>query len=346
MKKATIKTDKAWENQWYDTQASKGRFVRHDSLFRHWITRDGSPGATGIGGFTAEPGRYHLYISMACPWAHRTLITRKLKQLEEMISVSNSNSYMGPESWTFEPEQGRIFLAAGDDDEYIDHLYELYRLVDPDYADRATVPVLWDKHRQTIVSNESAEIMRMLNSEFDDLLVKEKATQASTLDLYPVALRDEIDALNEWIYPNVNNGVYRSGFATTQEAYEEAVIPLFETLDQLEEKLGSRRFLCGDKLTEADVRLFPTLVRFDSVYVSHFKCALKRIKDYPNLWGYTRDIYQLPGIADTVDIEYNKAHYYGSHDTVNPTLIIPIGPLLDFNAPHQREKLASDPSPL
>ncbi len=340
MKKATLKTDKAWKNEWYDTSATDGRFVRHDSLFRNWITRDGQAGPSGIGGFNAEPGRYHLFISMACPWAHRTLITRKLKRLESMISVSNSRSYMGPDSWTFEPEQGRIFLADGahkDDDEYIEHLFELYRLVDPDYSDRATVPVLWDKQRQTIVSNESAEIMRMFNSEFNDFI---ENPVARDLDLYPDNLHKDIDALNDWIYPNVNNGVYRSGFATTQEAYEEAVLPLFEALDKLEEKLTSKRFLCGNRLTEADVRLFPTLVRFDSVYVSHFKCALKRIRDYPNLWGYTRDIYQMPGIAETVDIEYNKAHYYGSHDTVNPTLIVPIGPELDFMAPHEREQLA------
>ena len=340
MKKATIKTAKAWKNEWYDTSATDGRFVRHDSLFRNWVTRDGQAGITGIGGFNAEPGRYHLFISMACPWAHRTLITRKLKKLESTISVSNSRSYMGPDSWTFEPEQGRLFLADvehKDDDEYIEYLFELYRLVDPEYGDRATVPVLWDKQRQTIVSNESAEIMRMFNSEFNDFI---EDPVARNLDLYPQNLREAIDSLNDWIYPNVNNGVYRSGFATTQEAYEEAVLPLFETLDQLEEKLGSRRFLCGNRITEADVRLFPTLVRFDSVYVSHFKCALKRIRDYPNLWGYTRDIYQMPGIAETVDIEYNKAHYYGSHETVNPTLIVPIGPELDFMAPHDREKLA------
>jgi len=341
MKKATLKTDKAWKNEWYDTNATHGRFVRHDSLFRNWITHDGQPGTSGIGGFKAEPGRYHLFISMACPWAHRTLITRKLKSLENMISVSNSRSYMGPDSWTFEPEQGRLFLADGDDsdnDEYIEYLFELYRLVDPEYADRATVPVLWDKQRQTIVSNESAEIMRMFNTEFNDFI---EDPVARNLDLYPQSLRENIDFLNDWIYPTVNNGVYRSGFATTQEAYEEAVVPLFESLDKLEGQLTSKRFLCGNKLTEADVRLFPTLVRFDSVYVSHFKCALKRIRDYPNLWGYTRDIYQITGIAETVDIEYNKAHYFGSHDTVNPTLIVPIGPELDFMAPHEREQLGS-----
>lgn len=342
MKKATLKSATSWHNDWYDTEATGGRFVRHASLFRNWITKDGTPGPSGSGGFNAEAGRYHLFISLACPWAHRTLITRTLKQLADLITISNANAYMGPDSWTFEPDQGRIFSGAGADDEYIEYLYELYRLVDPDYADRATVPVLWDKQRQTIVSNESAEILRMLNSAFNELISDEAVRSR---DFCPEHLRADIDALNEWIYPNVNNGVYRSGFATTQEAYEEAVIPLFETLDKLEDLLGDQRFLLGDKLTEADIRLFPTLVRFDSVYVGHFKCALRRIVDYPNLWGYTRDIFQLPGIADTVDIDYNKAHYYGSHATVNPHLIIPIGPALDFSSPHQREQLAEDPSP-
>jgi len=339
MKKAQIRKDKVWLNEWYDTESTGGRFERRDALFRNWITHDGVPGPTGVGGFKAEAGRYHLFISMACPWAHRTLIFRKLKGLEDMISVSNSNSYMGPDSWTYEPEAGRIFSGDGDDDEYIEYLYELYRLVEPDYSDRATVPVLWDKERQTIVSNESSEIIRMFNTEFDGI------GGESSRDFYPQHMREEIDALNEWIYPNVNNGVYRSGFATTQEAYEEAVIPLFDTLDKLEARLSDKRFLLGDKLTGADIRLFPTLVRFDSVYVSHFKCAIKRIVDYPNLWGYTRDIYELPGIADTVDIDYNKAHYYGSHDTVNPHLIIPVGPTLDFNTPHSRLELAEDSSP-
>lgn len=342
MKKATIKSAKAWQNEWYDTASTGGRFVRHDSLFRNWITADGSPGPTGIGGFKAEAGRYHVFMSLACPWAHRTLIVRALKGLDGMITVSNTRPYMGPDSWTFEPEQGRIYSGAGDDDEYVEYLYELYRLVDPEYSDRATVPVLWDKERQTIVSNESSEILRMFNSAFNDL-ISDDAIRAR--DFCPEHLRADIDALNEWIYPNVNNGVYRAGFATTQEAYEEAVVPLFETLDKLDAMLADKRFLLGDKLTEADIRLFPTLVRFDSVYAIHFKCALRRIADYPNLSGYTRDIYQLPGIAATVDIDYNKAHYYGSHDTVNPHLIIPIGPHVDFTLPHQREGLAKDTSP-
>ena len=212
MKKAQIRKDRVWLNEWYDTESTGGRFERHDALFRNWITHDGVPGPTGVGGFKAEAGRYHLFISMACPWAHRTLIFRKLKGLEDMISVSNSNSYMGPDSWTYEPEAGRIFSGDGDDDEYIEYLYELYRLVEPDYSDRATVPVLWDKERQTIVSNESSEIIRMFNTEFDGI------GGESSRDFYPQHMREEIDALNEWIYPNVNNGVYRSGFATTQEA--------------------------------------------------------------------------------------------------------------------------------
>lgn len=342
MKKATIASASAWRNEWYDTSSTGGRFVRHDSLFRNWITPDGAPGPSGFGGFKAEAGRYHLFMSLACPWAHRALVTRALKQLDGMITISNAHPYMGPQSWTFAPEQGRIFSGEGADDEYVEYLYELYRLVDPGYADRATVPVLWDKQRQTIVSNESAEILRMFNSAFNEL-IDDDETRAR--DFCPEHRRADIDALNEWIYPNVNNGVYRAGFATTQEAYEEAVIPLFDTLDKLEVMLGGQRFLLGDKVTEADIRLFPTLVRFDSVYAIHFKCALRRIVDYPNLWAYTRDIYQLPGIAATVDIDYNKAHYYGSHDTVNPHLIIPIGPNVDFSAPHQRDKLAADPSP-
>ncbi|MEY4640178.1 MAG: hypothetical protein RLZZ227_172 [Pseudomonadota bacterium] len=341
MKKATIKSGKAWHNEWYDTASTGGRFVRHDSLFRNWITPDGAAGPSGIGGFKAEAGRYHLFMSLACPWAHRALITRALKQLDGMISVSNANPFMGPDSWTFAPEPGRIFSAAGDDDEYIEYLYELYRLVDPDYSDRATVPVLWDKQGQTIVSNESAEILRMFNSAFNALIPDDEVTAR---DFCPEPLRADIDALNAWIYPTVNNGVYRAGFATTQEAYEEAVIPLFDTLDKLEDRLGRTRFLLGSKLTEADIRLFPTLVRFDSVYAIHFKCALRRIVDYPNLWAYTRDIYQLPGIAGTVDIGYNKAHYYGSHVTVNPHLIIPIGPALDFSTPHGRARMADNAS--
>lgn len=332
MKKATPDSHQAWRNEWYDTSTTGGRFERTESQFRNWITHDGRPGPSGQGGFQAEAGRYHVYISMACPWAHRILLTRKLKNLESLISISNTRPYMGPLSWSLEPEAGRLFRHEGIEDEYVDYLFELYRLVDPDYTGRATIPVLWDKQRQTIVSNESSEIVRMFNNEFAGL-------GASAIDLFPPPLQQEIDALNALIYPTVNNGVYRAGFATTQEAYEEAVLPLFATLDQLEMLLATRRYLTGNTLTEADIRLFPTLVRFDSVYASHFKCSLRRIVDYPNLWAYTRDIYQLPGLSETVDIDYNKQHYYGSHDKVNPTLIVPIGPEIDFWEPHERDRL-------
>lgn len=337
MQKITPQAHKSWLNEWYDTSQSGGRFIRKEALFRNWITHDGAPGPTGAGGFKAEADRYHLYISMACPWAHRTLLTLKLKNLESIISISNTLPWMGPLSWSFAPGQGRLFMHAGagadDKDMYVEYLYELYQLVDPDYDSRATVPVLWDKQQQTIVSNESADIVRMLNSQFHEL-------GACNLDLYPPGLQQEIDALNALLYPTVNNGVYRAGFATTQAAYEEAVWPLFAMLDQLEECLAKQRFLFGAELTECDLRLFPTLVRFDAVYAGHFKCNLRRLVDYPNLWAYTRDIYQLPGIAETVDIEYNKQHYYTSHPTVNPTGVIPVGPLLDFNAPQQRSLLA------
>jgi len=333
LKKVTLNSHKHWQNQWYDTSASDGRFVRHPSSFRNWITADGAPGPSGDGGFKAESGRYHLYISMACPWAHRTLLARLLKGLGEHISTSNSAPYMGPKSWSFAPDQARLFRYPGDEDEYFEYLFELYRLIDPDYEGRATVPVLWDKYQQTIVSNESAEILRMFNNAFT-------AMSPDSPDLCPQDLQEKIESWNTLLYPRVNNGVYQAGFATTQEAYEEAVIPLFETLEQVEAHLTEHRYLCGNRLTEADLRLFPTLVRFDSVYAGHFKCGLKRIRDYPSLWAYTRDIYQLPGVSDTVDIEYNKQHYYGSHDTVNPTLIVPVGPQLDFMAPHNRARLS------
>ena len=334
MKRITPDMEREWQNEWYDTEAHQGRFVRHEALFRNWVTRDGSPGPSGRGGFEAEPDRYHLYISVACPWSHRVMLFRLLKGLEGVISMSGTRAYMGSQSWSFEPEQGRLFRQEDPAaDEYVEYLYELYRLVDPDYDDRATIPVLWDKRRQTIVSNESSDIVRMLNEAFTEC-------GANDADFYPPALREEIDALNEWIYPNLNNGVYRAGFAGTQEAYEEAVYPVFETLDRLERHLARRRYLCGARLTEADLRLFPTLVRFDAVYFGHFKCNIRRLVDYPNLWGYVRDIYQLPGVAATVDVEFNKQHYYGSHDKVNPTLIVPVGPEIDFTGPHDRALLA------
>jgi putative glutathione S-transferase len=318
-----------WQNDWYDTKSTAGKFVRQDAGFRNWVTIDGSAGPSGKGGFKAEKGRYHLYVSLACPWAHRALIYRQLKGLEEFISVSVVNAFMGDEGWTFEPGEGVIADTLNDKA----RLHEIYTLAQPDYTGRVTVPVLWDKHQNTIVSNESAEIIRMLNSAFDDL-------GARPGNYYPVDKREQIDELNEWIYQAINNGVYKAGFATTAVAYEEAVIALFLALDQLEEILSKQRYLTGGQITEADWRLFTTLVRFDAVYVGHFKCNIKRIMDYPSVSNYVRDLYQQPGIAETVDIDYIKAHYYGSHDTINPTRIIPVGPLLDFDQPHDRNSFS------
>lgn len=320
--------DGKWHDVWYDTKASQGRFVRSESQFRNWLTQDGAAGPSGRAGFRAEPGRYHLYVAFACPWAHRTLIMRELKGLTAMISVSAVNSFMGAEGWTFAPGPETI----ADDVNGAQRVYELYVLADGNYSGRATVPILWDKHQRTIVSNESAEIVRMLNTAFDGV-------GANANDLYPADLRAEIDEQNAFIYPNVNNGVYRAGFATTQEAYDEAVTAVFAALDTLEDRLATRRYLTGPRLTEADVRLFTTLIRFDPVYHGHFKCNVRRIVDYPNLWAYTRDIYQLPGIASTVHIDPIKRHYYGSHANINPSRIVPLGPALDYLAPHKRDRL-------
>ena len=322
--------DGKWHDVWYDTKASKGRFVRSEAQFRNWVTADGSPGPSGKGGFRAEPGRYHLYISLACPWAHRTLIFRKLKGLEPMIGLSAVNSFMGTEGWTFEPGPGVIEDSING----ARRVYEVYLAADSNYSGRATVPILWDKERKTIASNESKEIIRMFNSAFDGV-------GATGPDFYPEPLRTEIDELNEVIYHTVNNGVYKSGFATTREAYEEAVAAVFETLDMLEERLATRRYLTGTTITEADWRLWTTLVRFDPVYFGHFKCNVRRIVDYPNLWGYTCDLYQQPGIAETVDIPYTKAHYYGSHESINPHRIVPVGPDIDYSAPHDRARLGN-----
>lgn len=321
--------DGVWRTAWYDTKSTGGRFVRSESRFRNWITADGSPGPSGVGGFQAQPGRYHLYVAMACPWAHRTLVFRALKKLEDMISVSRVAPHMGEEGWTFAPAD-----ADGDPDPIhgARHLYEVYRAADPRYTGRVTVPTLWDKEKGAIVNNESAEIIRMLNSAFDGV-------GAAAGNYYPEELRDEIDRINTRVYESVNNGVYRAGFATSQEAYEEAVGPLFETLDWLDGRLASRRFLLGNRITETDWRLFTTLVRFDPVYVGHFKCNIRRIADYPNLSGYLRDLYQVPGVAETVDLDAIKRHYYGSHGTVNPTGIVPVGPEADYAAPHDRGRL-------
>jgi len=321
--------DGHWKDQWYDTESNKGRFVRTEAQYRNWITADGSAGPSGTGGFKAEPGRYHLYVSLACPWAHRTLIFRRLKGLEAMIPVSVVHSHMGEHGWTFDTEPG----ATGDQLFGLDYLYQLYLKADPDYSGRVTVPVLWDTQRQTIVSNESAEIIRMFNSAFDE-------AGARSGDYYPKMLRSEIDTLNAEIYDRINNGVYKAGFATTQDAYEQAVYPLFKALDALEERLSTRRYLAGDHITEADWRLFTTLIRFDAVYHGHFKCNLRRIVDYPNLWGYLRELYQWPGVAETLNMDHIKQHYYGSHHTINPTGVIPVGPLLALDRPHGRERIA------
>ncbi|MDQ4136842.1 MAG: glutathione S-transferase family protein [Pseudomonadota bacterium] len=320
--------DGVWHDQWYDTKSTGGRFVRKDSAFRDWVTADGSPGPTGESGFKAEAGRYHLYVSLACPWAHRTLIFRKLKGLESMISVSMVHWIMREKGWTFEDGPG----VVPDPIHGARFLHEVYTAAKRDYTGRVTVPVLWDKTRGTIVSNESSEIIRMLNSAFDQI-------GATPGDYYPAELREEIDALNVRIYDTVNNGVYKAGFATTQGAYEEAVMPLFESLDWLDERLATRRFLLGSRQTEADWRLFTTLVRFDPVYVGHFKCNLRRIADYPNLSGYLRDLYQTPGVPETVNMQHIKGHYYESHRTINPTGIVPLGPVLDLEAPSGRERV-------
>ncbi len=313
---------------WLEAETENGEFVRKDSQFRHWITADGSAGPTGEGGFKAEPGRYHLYVSYACPWAHRTLILRKLKKLEELISVSVVHPHMGPKGWDFRDYPG----ATGDTVNGLDYLYQLYTLADPVYSGIVTVPVLWDKQRNTIVNNESAEIIRMLNSAFDKWADR-------SVNMYPELLRRTIDEINEQIYEKVNNGVYRVGFASTQQAYEKNFDRLFVALDELEQQLSVQRYLTGNRITEADWRLFPTLLRFDAVYVGHFKCNKKRIADYPNLFNYLLELYQIPGIPETVDFEHIKQHYYYSHVELNPTRIVPKGPEQNLNQPHNRGDL-------
>lgn len=321
--------DGQWQDKWYDTESTGGRFERQESQLRNWVTRDGSPGPSGEGGFKAEPGRYHLYVSLACPWAHRTLIVRRLKGLEDFISVDVVHWLMAENGWEFRPEDG----ATGDTLHGFDFLHQVYTKNRPDYSGRVTVPVLWDRQRECIVSNESAEIIRMLNTAFDEW-------GNASLDLYPSSLREEIDAINAKVYENVNNGVYKAGFATSKDAYGEAFDALFKTLDELEDRLSRSRYLAGDTMTEADWRLFTTLIRFDPVYVGHFKCNLRRIADYPNLSNYLRDLYQVPGIAGTVDLRHIKNHYYGSHETINPSRIVPKGPELDWDAPHDRDRFS------
>lgn len=316
-----------WRDQWYDT-GDNGQFKREDAQRRNWVTVDGSAGPTGKSGFTAEAGRYHLYVSLACPWAHRTLIFRKLKGLEPLIDVSVVSWLMLENGWTFDTQTG----STGDRLADFSFLYQRYTEDDSHYTGRVTVPVLWDRQQQCIVSNESAEIIRMFNSAFNGLT-------GNTLDLYPPALQARIDELNALIYPNVNNGVYRAGFATRQVAYESAFRDVFRVLDELEALLSRQRYLTGEYLTEADWRLFTTMIRFDAVYYSHFKCNLRRIADYPALSNWLRELYQWPGIAETVDFSHIKGHYYGSHRTINPTGIIPLGPEQDFTHPHDRERL-------
>ncbi|WP_020210083.1 glutathione S-transferase family protein [Gilvimarinus chinensis] len=316
-----------WQDKWYDTDSTGGKFVRSNAQYRHWVTADGIAGPTGEGGFKAEPGRYHLYVSLACPWAHRTLIFRKLKGLEKFIEVSVVNPLMAEHGWTFEDAPG----VEPDPIHHAEFLHQIYTADKPDYTGRVTVPVLWDKWQKRIVSNESADIIRMLNSAFDHLGAKPG-------DYYPEKLQNEIEQINDRVYHSVNNGVYKAGFATQQDAYDEAATELFTTLDWLEEKLEHNRYLTGGTITEADWRLFTTLIRFDPVYHGHFKCNIKRIADYPNLWGFTRELYQWPGVKETVNFEHIKGHYYRSHTMINPTGIVPKGPELALlDQPHKRD---------
>lgn len=321
--------DGKWHDQWYDTGSTGGRFVRSDAQFRNWVTPDGAAGPSGEGGFKAEPGRYHLYVSLACPWANRTLILRAIKGLEDMISVSVVNPYMGEHGWTFAPGPGVVADPVGQ----AQYLYQVYLRAQPAYSGRVTVPILWDLQRDTIVSNESSEIIRMLNSAFDGL-------GAAPGDYSPADLLPEIDAINDEVYNAVNNGVYKAGFATAQNVYEQEVSKLLSYLDTLESRLSRQRYLLGERLTEADWRLFTTLIRFDAVYHGHFKCNLKRLTDYPNLWSYTRELYQVPGVASTVNFDHIKQHYYRSHGTINPNGIVPLGPELDLQRAPDRKPAA------
>ena len=318
--------DGNWQDVWYDTEETGGKFVRSEAEFRNWITADGGPGPRGEGGFAAEAGRYHLYVSLACPWAHRTLILRALKGLEDLIPVSVVHAHMLSEGWTFADDMDG---ATGDRLFGLPFLRDVYTKAKPDMSGRVTVPVLWDTKTDAIVSNESAEIVRMFNSAFDGLT-------GNDADYYPEDLREEIDRINARVYDDVNNGVYKAGFATTQDAYDAPVHALFDALDWLEGILAESRYLTGDRLTEADWRLFTTIVRFDQVYHGHFKCNRRRIVDYPNLWGWARELYQVPGVAGTVNMEHIRQHYYYSHDTINPHRIVPVGPDLDWTAPHGR----------
>ncbi|MEE8294898.1 MAG: glutathione S-transferase family protein [Sphingomonadales bacterium] len=314
-----------WHDKWYDTKASKGEFIREGAQFRNWVTADGSAGPTGKGGFKAEAGRYHLYVSLACPWAHRTIIFRKLKGLEDLIGLSVVHPDMLENGWQYKDYPG----AIADSVNGVKYQHQLYTKSDPNYSGRVTVPVLWDKKTAQIVNNESSEIIRIFNSAFNELT-------GNTLDFYPKTLHEEIDAINEVVYNTINNGVYRAGFATTQEAYENAFDALFENLDALDNRLGKQRYLVGDQITEADWRLFTTLIRFDAVYHGHFKTNLKRIEDYSNISEYLRELYQVPGVSETVNFDHIKRHYYVSQITINPNQVVPKGPNIDFARPHRR----------
>lgn len=320
-----------WQTQKQFTTARSGKFERATSGFRNWITPDGSAGPTGTGGYQAESGRYHLYVSYACPWAHRTLIFRAIKDLSQHIGISAVHPDMMDDGWSF---NSNFRGATGDRLYKLPFLRDLYVKADPDVTGRVTVPVLWDKATKSIVSNESSEIIRMFNSAFDGVT-------GNTDDYWPTELRDDIEAVNTRIYNTVNNGVYRSGFARKQSAYDEAVGELFDTLDWLEDRLSTNRYLMGDRVTEADWRLLPTLLRFDLVYHLHFKCNRRRLIDYPALWAYTRELYQWPGVAETVNFDHIVRHYHYSHETINPNRIIPINPVIDWNAPHGRDLLAA-----
>ncbi|MCB5200158.1 glutathione S-transferase family protein [Loktanella sp. TSTF-M6] len=322
--------DGEWQDKWYDTSETGGKFERKESTFRNWVTADGSAGPTGKGGFKAESGRYHLYVSYACPWAHRTLVFRQLKSLSAHIDVSVVHPHMLGDGWTLDDSYPG---ATGDALFGLDYMREVYLRDTPDMTGRVTVPVLWDKAQGMIVSNESSEIIRMFNSAFDGIT-------GNTDDYWPADLRDAIAPVNDRIYDTVNNGVYKSGFATTQSAYDDAITPLFDSLDWLEDRLSQQRYLMGERITEADWRLWTTLVRFDNVYATHFKCNRRRIVDYPNLWAYTRELYQWDTpdgpVSDTVNMDHITQHYYYSHDTINPHRIVPINPWPDFATPHQR----------
>lgn len=314
-----------WHDQWYETTQSKGEFQREDAQLRHWLTADGSAGPSGEAGFKAQKDRYHLYVSLACPWAHRTLIFRELKGLQAIISVSVVSSDMSEFGWSFDKQTG----SSGDHLFGLDFLHQIYTKNIADYTGRVTVPVLWDKKLQRIVSNESSEIMRMFNDAFNDIT-------DNHLDFYPTAQRRKIDEVNDWVYSDINNGVYRCGFATTQTAYEEAYQQLFNALDSVEAILGEQAYLAGNQISEADWRLFTTLIRFDSVYYAHFKCNQQQIENYPNISNYLRQLYQVTGIQETVNQYHIKRHYYFSHTMINPTQVVPVGPSIDYKRPHNR----------